>query len=427
MKSIPHFKRLMVFFTLFLLIVSTLWANLFITVSTDAGLNVPEDVYSLQLMAADYNPDGERVLQQHGGMHRLSLGSWIAGTNRTYPAAFAIVNPSDRPVSIQSLSLSGAPEGIQIYLHRHMDKPSNSDIVNIAQVEEPGDTELFYDEGPVSVTPWELQPGDGYSNDDLVYKNGGESATATKDNGVWAYDFDDPLVADEGANFVWVEVSIVPSIEVDSATYRAPIEIEVDAEFDDGSTVTFMGAGRHDGGPTIRTVEGNSIRLSVSDLKPGTTVVVPDAFALVNAGSSDFRVTRIEVEGDTDYMRVYLHGDPRAPAGDYGLEVDQDTGLLYYDGSSHDRSSDGWVIGSGFGYDNDANLLYGKEADTSTATRTAGHHDALYNLWMYDEYANNVAEDGTSNFVWVEVAYIIPEEVGEVNVNSTITFHLSSV
>ncbi len=42
-------------------------------------------------------------------------------------------------------------------------------------------------------------------------------------------------------------------------------------------------------------------------------------------------------------------------------------------------------------------------------------------------FENNVAEDGTSNFVWVEVAYIIPEEVGEVNVNSTITFHLSSV
>ncbi len=426
-----RFRRVIVILIIPLLVLSSVWATVYVSVTTDSSLEVPEDPYSLQLMAADYNPDGERVLQKDGGMHRLDLGSWIAGTSKTYPAAFAIVNPSDRSFKIESLSLRGAPKGIQVYLHRNMTRPSNGGLVNIDKTEPSGNKTLCYDDGTVNDgVSWEVQAGSGYNESgDLIYENGVGSANATKENGIWSYDFDSPLTADEDANFVWVEVSVAPSTEVDSDVYRGPMDIEIEAQFEDGATITFMGAGRHDGGPTIRAIEGNSIELNVTDLKENTTVIIPDAFALVNAGTSEFKVTGIEVNGDTGgYMRVYLHGDPYAPAGDYNLPVDQDSGKLYYDETgSYDRSTDGWTLGSGLGYDEDSNLIYGNESANSTATRTAGHPGAEYNLWMYDSEGNNTATEGECNFVWVEIAYVIPDNVGEVSVDSTITFQFSSV
>ncbi len=430
-----RFRRLVVILMLPLLILSSMWATLYISVETDATLEVPEEPYSLQLMAADYNPDGERVLQKDGGMHRLDLGSWVAGTNKTFPAAFAIVNPSDRPMTIEGLNLKGTPEGVQLYLHRNMTRPSNEDLVNIDKVEDPADTTKYYDDGPTDVEePWELRSGDGYDeNDDLIYQNDIDSVSASTEDGVWVHDFgtDKPLVADERANFVWVEISVVPSVEMDSAVYRGSMEIEIEAEFEDGPTMTFMGAGRRDGGPTIRAKEGNSIELNVTDLKEDTTVVIPDAFAIVNAGSSEFKVTGVEVNGDTEgYMRVYLHGDPYAPTGDYDIPVDgDDSGIIYYDGSNEDLpEGDGWGLNSGLGYDDDSDLIYGNESANSTATRTAGHTDAEHNLWMYDTEGNNTATEGECNFVWVEIAYVIPEDVDDISEYSAeITFQLSSV
>lgn len=432
MKSLPHSKRMLVFFTLFLLIFSTMWANLYISVFTNVGMGVSEDVYSLQLMAADYNPDGERVLQQQGGAHLLSLGTWVAGTSKTYPAAFAIVNPSHKNVTISSISLVGEPEGIKLYLHRNMTRPSDPGIVNIAEVEDSSNTTLYYHDGTVAVPePFVLRSGEGYDNGNLVYRNNGASANATRKNGVWTYDDEAPLVAEDGANFIWVEVSVVPTVEVPSNIYRGPLKIEVEAEFEDGPSVTFMGAGRHYGAPTIRMGEGNTIRLNVSDLKPDTTVVFPDAFAIVNAGSSQLRVSRIEVQGEgAQYMRVYLHGNPHTFAGDYGLPFHTEEGnVSYFNGTdSFDRSEDGWIIGPGFGYDVDHRLIYGSTEHTNRATRTAGHLYTEYNLWMYDPLGENIATEGESNFVWVEVAYIFPpEDELTLSVEAALIFHLTSV
>ncbi len=429
--SKSRFKRLIVVLMMPLLVLSSVWGTLYISVHTDATLESPEEPYSLQLMSADYNPDGDRILQKDGGMHRLNLGSWVAGTNKTYPAAFAIVNPSDRSLTIENLSLEGAPKGIQVYLHRNMSRPSNEQFVNINKTENSENTTLHYDDGVVEgAGTWELKAGSGYNESGgLIYENGTDSANATKENGVWTYDFDSPLRADDSANFVWVEISLAPSAEMESDIYRGPIDIEIEAEFEDGPSITFMGAGRREGGPAIQAIKGNSIELNVTDLKKNTTVVIPNAVALVNPSSSEFKVTGIEVSGDSNgYMQVHLHGDPNAPAGDYDLPVDKDSsGMTYYDGTANDHSGDGWILSSGLGYDEDSNLIYGNESANSTATRTAGHPGAEYNLWMYDSEGNNTATEGECNFVWVEIAYVIPDNVGEVSVDSTITFQFSSV
>lgn len=418
-------RTLITVLVLLLLLISSLSAQIYVTLDTNTSLNVHEDEMSLQLMAVDFNSEGERILQRDGGVLKLDLGEWVTGTSKTYTSAFAIVNPAEKEFNIGRVSLAGEPDNLQIHLHRHMSKPSDQGLVNVDDIEDPTDTMLYYDNGTVidhGSDGWLLGPGDGYNGDGNLLYGVGE---AEKEDEVWVYDRDGPREAEEGANFVWVEMSVTSSEEDEEFTHRGPMEIKIEGEYVSGPSVTFMAAGRRDGGPVIQAIEGNSIRLSVKDLKEDTTVVVPDAFALVNAGSSEFKVTAVDIEGDDqDFMRVYLHGDPYAPAGDYeGLDVGTDeSGILYYDGES-ELPNEYWTMGPGLGYDEYANLLYGA---SSTATRKAGYPTAEYNMWMYDPLGDNVAEDGTSNFVWVEVAYVIPEGVDEVSVDSTITFHLSS-
>jgi len=432
------FKKWVISLLVILLLIASINAAVFISVQTDSQLTIPEDIHSLQLMAADWNHDGRRVLQRDGDRLKLDLGEWSIGESKTYPAAFAIVNPAERGFTITDISLRAEPENLRMYLHQNMTKPCNEEYVNVEKTENEENHELIYNEGYVDKEnqpihfEWELAPGDGMTENELTYSNGTEIGTAEKENDVWVHDPQGPREAVQGeANFVWVEMSVFSKEGDDTATHRGPIEIEIDGEFEDPQpNVAFMGSGRRDGGPVIRALEGNTIELNVTDLKENRTVVISDAFAIVNAGPTELNITDIKVEGDEHgFMRVWLHSDPNKLAGDYDLDLgreDEDNRTLYYDGES--THEDEWTLGEGFGYtEENGNLLYGKEGDQTTATRTAGYPTAEYNLWMYDEEANNIAEKENSNFVWVEIAYVmeeLPEE--SIDVHSTITFQFSS-
>ncbi len=428
-----RYKRWIVLISTLILLVSSLQSTIFVKVDTDSELEVTEDIYSLQFMAADWNHNGDRVLKKEGGVLKLDLGEWITGTSKTYPAAFAIVNPSNREFSISNVSIPGATDNLKMYLHQNRTRPCDPGIVNVDKTETEENKTLVFDNGTKHSSSWTLAPGDGYKNDKLFYENSTESANATKKDNVWIHNRTGPMVAEEGkANFVWVELSVTSSEEDEGDTFRGPLEIEIEGDFESTPepNMAFMGSGRREGGPVISKLDGNTIRLSASNLKNDTTVVTPDAFALVNTGPTDFRVTEIKVEGDSGgYMRIYLHGDPHSPAGDYGLDVSRDeNNISYYDeNGAKDRSSDGWVLSSGFGYDQEGRLIYGKDGDTATATRKAGYPDDLYNLWTKDFNANNVAVEGESNFVWVEIAYVVPEDAQATSVDSNITFNFSSV
>jgi len=420
-KTKIHFKKWMILLITTILLITSMNAALFATVETDTQMDIYDELDALQFMAADWNHEGERVLQREGNRLVLNLGVWPVGESKTYPAAFAIVNPSEKTFNINNIELKGEPDNLRMYLHQNMDKPCSDDLVNVDNTEEEKDMELLYD--PQEVDPihpeWELGPGDGYDNGNLKYGSSGE---ATKEDGVWTREMGGPKEAEEGANFVWVEMAVDGREAPDPDIHRGPIEFEIDGEFepDPEPNIAFMGSGRRDGAPMIERLEGNTIRLSATDLKEDTTVVVPDAFAIVNAGPTPLEITDIVVEGDTEgYMQVWLHGDPHAPAGDYDLGVDRDEeGIQYYP----TEPGESWQLGEGFGFDENENLLYGQTEDTTTAQRTAGRPEEDYYLWMYDEDANNVAEQGTSNFVWVEVAYIME---GVDDVESTITFNFS--
>ncbi|MBS3817305.1 MAG: hypothetical protein KGY76_07065 [Candidatus Thermoplasmatota archaeon] len=423
-------KKSIALLTVIILVFSSLNAAIYISVNTRSSLDVSEDIDSLQFMAADWNHEGDRVLQKEGDRYKLDLGEWPAGESKTYPAAFAIVNPSDRDFSLTDISLIENPGNLKMHIHSNMTRPCNEDVIDLEKNET--EKELIYEkdsEDPIDFN-WTLSSGSGYKGDELIYSNKTEEATAAKENGTWVHNRTGPVVAERGeANFVWVEMSVFSHGGDEEVQHRGPIQFEIEGDFEpeSGPNVAFMGSGRRDGGPVVRALEGNTIELNVTGLKENTTVVIPDAIAIVNAGPTELNVTDITVGGDAEgYMQVWLHSSPYKPAGDYGLGVERDENRTEY----HPSNENNWSLDEGFGYSGEnENLVYGKEGDKALANRTAGRPDEEYNLWMYDESANNLAEEGTSNFVWVEVAYVVgelPEGTESVDVHSTLDFQFST-
>ncbi len=432
-KKKIHFKKWMILLITTILLVTSMNAAIFATLETDTEVDIHEDTEALQFMAADWNHEGERVLQRDGDRLVLDLGVWPMGESKTYPAAFAIVNPADESFTINDIELKGEPDNLRMYLHENMDKPCSEDLVNVENTED-GEMELLYDpqeEDPIH-PEWELGPGPGdIGEDELEYGDfvNDDTDTAPKKDGVWTREMEGPKQAVEGvANFVWVEMAVDGREAPDPDIHRGPIEFEIEGEHVDPEpepNIAFMASGRRDGSPTIRRLEGNTIEVSFTDLKDDTTVVVPDAFAIVNAGPTELNVDSIELEtGELD-PEIWLHSDPYVPAHDYSydhIETDEEEDKERY---HPEGPSEEWTLSEGFGFTGDENLIYGDPEDTAIANRTAGYPGADYNVWMYDEEAENVAEQGSSNFVWVEIGLEI-EDVGDEEDSLELTFNFSS-
>jgi len=422
-----------------MLLITSMMGQVYINLESGAELRTSEDLKSLQLMAVDYNPEGEPVLQRDGDRHKIALGDWFPDTNKTYPAAFAIVNPEEKEFRISSIDLKGEEElgHVEVWVHRYRDKPSNPELVDV-ETEDEGDKMLYYQEGNAYEYPgdgWLLGEGTGYQEDEegeltLDYANQTETGTATLENGTWMYDRDGPKEAVEGSsNFVWVEISVTPDYGASPGDYQGPIEIGVEAEFEPerGSEVEFMSAGRRQGSPVLYRTDEKSLRLTFEDMMAGTTVLIPDAFAIVNAADTPLNVTGVDVENEIEGMNmsVYAHGDPNRPANGTlasGINTDENASQIY------PAVEDGWRLSNGLGYTEDGRLIYGNitSEETTTANRIGGRPDQRFYTWHYDEEADNTAVEGHSNFVWVEIAFEIPEDAGEETFETELTFQLSS-
>ncbi len=435
-------KRFVTFLVFMLLMISSLWGALYISVQTSSSLNVTRHLESIQLMAVDHNPDGDLVLQKEGGVFRLQLDKWVAGSAKTYPAAFALVNPANETFSIRSIRLKGDPKYINVYLHRNMTRPVNETLVEIPNTYCDDDAQLYYSNGTSLEYDdgWVLGPGEGYNGDDLVYKNATTSASATLSDELWIHNSSGPVEAENGtANFVWVEINIYPPTNVVSQHFSGPLIIEMDIDITPpaGQVIDFMAAGRRDGGYVLTRDINSTIRISLDGLKPGMNLTIPDAFAIVNTAPSQMRLTKIEVTGDTNgYLRIYAHSNYTKPSNASISNIPDEycdpTAQLYYNGTSIDWSEGGWIIGSGVGYNTTGNLMYtdnGQMDHAINATRKGGYPNARYYFWAYDEdpaSGSNFAGNSTANFVWIEISVVVPDGAEDTTVDSTIKFHFSS-
>lgn len=431
---------MLVVFIAGLLVITSLMGQIYIQLESQASMDTSEELESLQLMAADYNPDGEPVLQRDGERYKIALSEWFPDTNKTYPAAFALVNPENRQFRIKSISLAGEEHlgNVEIWLHRTKDLPSNPDLVNVENTESDENKTLYYQNGEAKEYPdngWLLGEGMGYQEDEngelneMKYGTETENGTASIENGTWMYDNKGPKEAVEGSNFVWVEVSVTPDYAAEAGDFQGPIEIEVGAEFEPqrGSEVEFMSAGRREGSTVMYKSGEKNITLRFEELMAGTTVLIPDAFAIVNAADTSLNVTGVEVGSKIEGMNmsIYVHGDPNRPANETiagGLNTDGNASQVY------PTAKDGWRLSKGSGYNENGSLIYGNTTsqNTTTARRLGGRPDQRYYTWHYDADANNTAEEGHSNFVWVEIAFEIPEDAGQTTFEVELSFQLSS-
>ena len=200
-------------------------------VSFEYTINTPASL--IQLMAGDGAVVGSGyVLTNNGGAYKVQLGTFAQGFNKTYSAAFAIVN-SESNVKLKITKIEATGDGAEylvIALHKH--KNTN------AFDEGAGESIVYFDKGHFadhSTDGYVLANGSGTYNTDtnlLKYAdkaqwppdtNEWDSATYSSTYGVWlpgtTVDAEHLRTdANTGANFVWVQITIDNSATANSYT-----------------------------------------------------------------------------------------------------------------------------------------------------------------------------------------------------------------
>ena len=215
-------KRVMLLGTM-MVVLSTVMATQYTTSKARYTFTVEHQSNAdIRFIASDISVDGIRVLNadSQNKSLELRLGNWSANKNKTYAAAFGIVNEERFAVNITHVNCSGAgTEYLEIWLHGDRDTQ---------QQDETNTTVCLYSKGNSSydstTTAWILGPGDGnartmranasvngddiltlwdphsevrYSTEDT--KNA-HSASATATGG--------PCIPEYSSDFVWVQISL---------------------------------------------------------------------------------------------------------------------------------------------------------------------------------------------------------------------------
>jgi hypothetical protein len=431
------------------LLVSIFWSTIFVRIKHQAELSIAGYELSVQFMSADYACSGKYLLFNEGGTYRLLLDTFGTNTSKSYPGAFALVNPADFEVIIRKINVeSDLGNALVIYLHKNHTRPCNPSLVAPGILCE-DELQLYYDRGTsydYGTAGWKLGEGFGYNTTgNLMYSSDGISTTnATRINDTWIYDEEGNNLAINGtSNFVWVEVSLIigkdGNFSLDLTKYEGEISIELEVEFIpvEGPAIDFMAGDRAPEGHYVLTgYAENRVKFNLGRVYPGEAKSYPCAFAIVNTQSIAVRISKIEVIGDTlNALRIYLHKNHTKPcnaaivAPGIITETSEDM-QLYYDGSSSiNWGTAGWKLGAGLGYNATGNLIYtddGTSARAINATRVAGFSDSKCYFWTYVETptkGSNLANNNTANFVWVELDAIIPSGSADAIISGELVFH----
>ncbi|MCX6665274.1 MAG: hypothetical protein NT038_04345 [Euryarchaeota archaeon] len=152
--------------------------------------------------------DGLRVLRASGNSNtnaivRLDFGDWSAGMNKTYTAAFAIVNEEPFDVNITRITVSntsGMNDYMQVWLHGDRDQRAEEDASCV----------FMYNNGTSyyskSTTAWTLDTGDG--NVSSMSSDGVTVSTSWDGSAHVRYSQSDVNASSGRADFVWVQISI---------------------------------------------------------------------------------------------------------------------------------------------------------------------------------------------------------------------------
>ena len=179
-------------------------------------------------MGSDNATDGIRVLRAESGNTTLKLnfGDLTKGVNKTYTAAFAIVNEENFSVDITDIEVSptSGADYLQIWLHGDRDKKAAEDASSV----------FMWDKGASkngsSTTAWTLAAGN--SNPSNMCADGSTQLnTAWDDTAGVRYSTNDANNSVSGtSDFVWVQISIdIPASPDQAGTHDGTIWIHFQA------------------------------------------------------------------------------------------------------------------------------------------------------------------------------------------------------
>lgn len=189
-----------------------------ITIGYEFGVVHPSDGL-IRFVALDNATDGYRLLRVRNNgttmTMNLSFGDIPKGMNKTYSAAFAIVNEESFSVNITGVTVSGdETDAVRIWLHSNADMDATQD------------TSVMLWNGGAVAGYWIL----GSGNNDSTNMDGMNVQTPWDSNSYVRYAASKPTATNGNDDFVWVQISIDTN-QVDSkGNYNGIIEFHFKAE-----------------------------------------------------------------------------------------------------------------------------------------------------------------------------------------------------
>jgi hypothetical protein len=181
--------------------------------------------------------------------------------------------------------------------------------------------------------------------------------------------------------------------------------------------IRYIGSDNSTGGRLLRVadpVANGSLKLSLGNWSAGTNKMYSAAFGIVNEEQVPVDIMYINVSSDTyTYMKIWLHGNRSANAN--STDTDPTTVLMYDNGSTiNDPNVSAWTLGQGNGNSSDVCSDISDRGIYSSDTPWDETQQVRYSLNDSNAYGVGIdgkTADNASDFVWIQVAIDIPENV----------------
>ncbi len=183
----------------------------------------------IRYIGSDNSTDGIRILRVDGdnssGQRNVKLtfgGNFTERQNKTYTAAFGIVNEESFAINITHINVSTTDtDYMQIWLHSDRDAQAGSDAT--------GSSVLVWDKGTkgysASSCVWQLAAGD----QDASSMDGGNIATPWDSTANVRYSNSNTDAINQTDDYVWVQVSLDIADGAASGSYSGTIWVHVAA------------------------------------------------------------------------------------------------------------------------------------------------------------------------------------------------------
>ncbi|MEM0492417.1 MAG: hypothetical protein QXS02_00430 [Candidatus Thermoplasmatota archaeon] len=185
---------------------------------------------NIRYIGSDNSSDGKRVLRVEGensstATLTIRLGNFSARTNKTYTAAFGIVNEEPYPVNITNITIvSSNVTYIKIWLHGNRTANAESNITDPSSI-------LMYNNGTIinntnKTRWWILASGDMNASTICANTSDPDNTTIVTpwDNVTHVrYTINNTNAVSGLSDFVWVQVMVALPDKVDKAGYHTGI------------------------------------------------------------------------------------------------------------------------------------------------------------------------------------------------------------